>query len=303
MSLKMYLNPVFNLECCCHLLLWKPFPRGHWLAQRWVKPLYSLPCILTLPLRQKHCKHCNYQDRYLWVHLMACAVCPTSLFVFAEIQRSQGNAVFPPQCFPPLLRFNNNSNSLWACTNTQFRKALHVNPCREVNFLVDTINWTIFFILIKLQIIYQRTSFLLPHLLHAAPTQDWLIPEAKGKTKIKLPKQTQKAHCIAAKHILQRALKAISSTGKKKKNPKPWDWNSYIHGQEIIHKTCQKWAEKLHSQTATCNSPDCFFITALDNDQTRKSIRWHMKEALQRLHLSVSYFMGLFEFSQLLSSK
>lgn len=103
-------------------------------------------------------------------------------------------------------------------------------------------------------------------------------------------------HCCKA-HFAKSTESDFKHRQKKKKNPKPWDWNSNIHGQEIIHKTRQKWAEKLHSQAATCNSPDRFFVTALDNDQTRKSIRWHMKEALQHLHLSVSYFMGLFEFS------
>ena len=151
MCLKIDLNPVFNLWGCYHLLYWKPFPRRHWLAHRrdeW-NQLYGLPCILILLLRKKHCNHCSYQNWHLWAQLMACAVCPTSMLVFAEIQRSQRNAVFPPQCLPPLLRFNN-SNSLWACTSTQVRKALHVNPCRVVNFLVDIINWTMFFILVEL---------------------------------------------------------------------------------------------------------------------------------------------------------
>lgn len=206
--------------------------------------MYGLPCTLTLLLRQKHCKH--YQNKHLQTPLLPCAVCPTSFFVFAGIWRSQGNTVFPPQCFPPLFRFNNNSNSLWAHTSTQVKKPLNINVCREVNFLDDIINGTIFFILIKLQIFYillsySPTSFELP--LHQL--------EVKMKNKIKFLKWIQKVHCIAAKHILQRALKAIWSTGKKKKPPKSWQRNANIHQREIIYMTCQKWAEKLRSEAAS----------------------------------------------------
>lgn len=100
------------------------------------------------------------------------------------------------------------------------------------------------------------------------------------------------------KHTLKRLLKTISNMVKKtSKNPTP-----NFHCQEIIYLTYQKWTKKLCSKQPHATALT-ISVTALDHDQTRKSIRWHMKEPTQILHLFVSYFKGLSEFSQLLSSK
>lgn len=229
--------------------------------------MYGLPCILTLLLRQKHCKH--YQNKHLWTPLLPCAVCPTSFFVFAGIWRSQGNTVFPPQCFPPLFRFNNNSKSLWARTSTQVKKPLNINVCREVNFLHDIINGTIFFILIKLQIFYillsySPTSFKLP--LHQNDSRS----EEEEQNQISKMNSESTLHCCKA-HFAESTESNLKHMQKK---------TLLNHGNEMqifIGRRLYTWHAKNelknYIQKQPHNNSDLFCITALDNYQTRKTIK------------------------------
>lgn len=229
--------------------------------------MYGLPYILTLLLRQKTLQALSKRTPLSTSHAVCC---PTSFFVFVEIWRSQGNSVFPPQCFPPLFRFNNNSNSLWACTSTQVKKPLNINLCREVNFLSDFINRTTFFILIKLQIFYillsySPTSCVLP--LHQTVTRS----EGEGENQISKMNSESTLHCCKA-HFAESTESNLKHRQKT--------LLLLNHGNEMqifitgrLYTWHAKNELKNYVQKQPHNNSDLFSITALDNYQTRKTIK------------------------------
>lgn len=118
---------------------------------------------------------------------------------------------------------------------------------------------------INILLSYSSTSFMLP--LHQT---DW-YQKWRGRSESNLQNKLRKYITLLQSTFFKEHWKWFQAQGKK--NPKWWESNANFHCQEIIIVTCQKWAEKLRSQAATCNSSDHFSVTALDNDQTRKSIR------------------------------
>lgn len=195
--------------------------------------------------------------------------CPTSFFVFAGIWTSQGNTVFPPQCFPPLFRLNNNSNSLCACTSTQVKKPLKINLCREVNFLDDITNWTTFFIFIKLQIFYillsySPTSFVL--LLHQTGTRS----EGEEQNQISQMNSENTLHCCKA-YFAESTEKQFEAHAKKPLLNHGNKMQIFITGR--LYTWHAKNELKNYVQKQPHNNSDLFSITALDNYQTRKPIK------------------------------